>query len=266
MKKYRPLRNFFRKAAFTALAIRGLLITNFFIDPKDPSKVYSIIDKHKELKPIPDISISTLDFIHNLNRREHRRAMTSLIELFKTLKPIVTQVVSSQPNNNVPASTSSTNTPQNQDYNSGSLRSKALSFLEKYGYFIADLLDADSAHQVQNLLNDIADPPGSSRAKRRESFTANINGYVGGLVGGEMLSGNNLENKESFFTVAPSLPVGLSFSWLNRNKAKEKTTREDGKNLKHYQSLSLFFFSFRFGKFNDLSTRCWSRGGKPGYF
>ena len=203
----------FRKAVFASNAINRLLELPLFTDPANPDAALSLIDKNPRLAPIPALSEQTVDFIYFLNVKDHRHALSSFIRLFNDLTTLAIRQAKNRPM--VPADSIK--------------REKAIKFLNQYGDFIADLVDAESSRQVEDLLEGFADPPGSSRVKRREPVTFNLNGYVGGLIGEEKLEGNALTNGETTYTtLAPTIPVGLSFSKLLGKGANP-------------QSFSLFF-------------------------
>ncbi|MBK8491350.1 MAG: hypothetical protein IPL49_10795 [Saprospirales bacterium] len=76
-------------------------------------------------------------------------------------------------------------------------------FLKKYGFFIADLVDAETGDEVQSLLNGIADPPGSSRLKRQKSLPVGLNAYLGGSVGSETWEQSSSTVSDQFISIAP---------------------------------------------------------------
>lgn len=232
---------FFRKAMFASNAIIRLLELPIMTDPDHPASAQRLIDRYPALRPIPGLSKQTLDFIYYINLKDHRHAMSSLIRLLTDLVPVVAEAIPPPKKQNEPPRAGSAvqrppaSAPMKKDLDVSALvmdetmgeeelealtqripdKGRAtIKFLRKYGYFIADLIDADSGKQVQRLLEQISDPPGSSRIKRREPFTASINGYLGGLVGQERLTGNALTDDESFATFAPTIPVGVTFSKL----------------------------------------------------
>lgn len=185
----------FRKAAFASNAINRLLELPLFTDPANPDNALSLIDKYPKLTPIPDLSEQTVDFIYFLNIKDHRHALSNFIRLFTDLTAQAEVRPSAAPEDAVK-------------------REKALAFLNQYGDFIADLVDADNSRQVEDLLEGFTDPPGSSRVKRREPLTFNLNAYVGGLIGNETIEGGSLTETDTYPTLAPTMPVGLSFSRL----------------------------------------------------
>lgn len=220
-----------RKAAFINLTLNRLLELPLFIDPQKPDKTHSLIRLYPELGPIPDLSDQALEFIQYTNIRDHRHAMSSLIRLFTQIIDVIEERRLAAANKPKPIAAKGVavkakplTAEQILSKEKGKRKTtKALAFLKKYGDFMANMIDADSSKQVQALLDDIADRPGGSRFKRKEPFTANINGYVGGLIGRETLKGKALTKKEQFASFAPTIPVGLSFSKMTGKGKKAQS-------------------------------------------
>ena len=152
--------------------------------------------KEMGLDKLPEITNQVTDFIYFLNVKDHRHAVSSGIRLFNKLSDVAGK-------------------------QKGPNCDPAINFLKEYGGFIADLIDADSSSQVEDLLNSIADPPGSSRIKRRQQMTVGLNAYVGASLGVE--SWNGVERVDgNFFDVSPTIPIGITISWLGKKKYANK--------------------------------------------
>ena len=205
--------SFFKKAAFVNMTLNRLLEMPLFVNQDRPNQTESLLDLHPDLGPVPVLSDMALEFIYYTNIRDHRHAVTSFIRLLTEIMQVTDDRAKARAAKLAANPALKAKLPEEvKPYKP----SKALAFMKKYGYFMADLIDADSSAQVKALLEGIADPPGSSRVKRREPFTANINGYVGILAGSETLRNIPDPNRtrQSYATFAPTLPVGISLSRL----------------------------------------------------
>lgn len=205
--------SFFKKAAFVNLTLNRLLTMPLFIDKTDHTQAKSLLSSYEELTPIPKLSDLALQFIYHTNIKDHRHAITSFIRLLTEIMQVTDDRAKARAAKLAANPALQAKLPKEfKPYKP----SQALAFMKKYGYFMADLIDADSSAEVKTLLEGIADPPGSSRVKRREPFTANINGYVGILAGSETLRKlpDPNKSKQSYATFAPTLPVGISLSKL----------------------------------------------------
>lgn len=178
--------SFYYPAAFLVNTLNRVLEIPLIIDPAAPGVVRPLAETHPALATVPEISELVLDLIYYLNARDHRHAMSSAIRLFLLV--------------------------ENLDVDES-----VHGFLQEYGFFIADLVDAETGNEVQSLLNGIADPPGSSRLKRRKDLTVGLNAYLGGSLGRETWSADNME--DNFFSIAPTMPIGISLSGLIGNAA-----------------------------------------------
>lgn len=180
--------SFYYPAAFLVNTLQRVLQIPLIVDPGSPGEVLPLAKTHPSLNNVPDISGKVLDLIYYLNARDHRHAVSSAIRLFLLLE-------------NLPVDTTIRH------------------FLQQYGYFIADLVDADTSYEVESLLNGIADPPGSSRLKRSKGLTVGLNAYLGGSVGRETWRTGAAATgpREDFNSIAPTMPIGITFSGLIGN-------------------------------------------------
>jgi hypothetical protein len=131
-----------------------------------------------------------------------------------------------------------------------------------YGQFIASVASANNSDEVAAAIDAVALPPGSSRVKKQNYFSAAINAYTGGNVGEERLSNNTRST-----VVGLTAPVGVTMSWM-LPKMREKS-RSPG-------SFSLFVPIIDVGalvtyRFNDPTTAdlpdlSWSNLLAPGVF
>jgi hypothetical protein len=166
------------------------------VDPNIPKTFEPLTDRFPELSKVPDISTQALDFIYYINVKNHAKAVSSLIQLFTSLdyETLLQAPGLSQ---------------QQVEH-----RTNAIDYLKKYGNFIAGIIDAEESDEVKDLLDNIADPPGSSRTKRTNSLTVGLNAFLGANVGNETWSGNKLSSDDNFTSVAPSMPFGFAISGL----------------------------------------------------
>jgi hypothetical protein len=171
----------FDAASFLVNTLSRVLEIPLIVDPEYPQAVRTLVQTFPEtLDRVPEVSRWILDLIYYLNIRDHRRAMTAAIRLFSLFEQ-----------------------PGDKD--------SVLAFLKKYGFFISDLVDAQTKEEVESLLNGIADPPGSSRLKRTSQTTVGLNAYLGALAANETWVGPN-QTEVNFLSVAPTMPIGITLS------------------------------------------------------
>lgn len=178
--------NFYYPASFFVNTLNRVLEIPLIVDPTAPDLVKPLAETHPSLATVPGISELVLDLIYYLNARDHRHAISTAIRLFLLV--------------------------ENLD-----VKDSVHEFLQEYGFFIADLIDAETGDEVQSLLNGIADPPGSSRLKRTERLTVGLNAYLGGSVGQESWQTSQNTQTEQFVSIAPTMPIGITFSGLIGN-------------------------------------------------
>ncbi len=183
------------RVSFLVNTLRRMIETPLVSSENDFDELQPLKQQHEALALVPTIGEEVADFILHLNEKHHQAAMGSLIRIFSEIRPLIPG-------------------PAQDSTNS------LLSFLTDYGYFVGGLVDAQSGAEVQSLLNGIADPPGSSRIKRRRPFAITLNSYVGASVGHEWWRPAESETAETFWNVAPAMPVGIAFSFLGRKHAK----------------------------------------------
>jgi len=171
-----------------------------FADPDTPFTYVSLVRLNSKLAPIPGISKQCMDFLYYLKIGEHRTAVASLLRVMTTLSKVID-------NNNPPVK-----------------RARLLGFFENYGDFIAGLVDAKSSAEMEYLLNSLADKPGSSRIKRTKQQSVSINSYLGASYGYDTWSRQMATETvdDNFYSLAPSIPIGISYSWLMGRKPQHK--------------------------------------------
>ena len=81
---------------------------------------------------------------------------------------------------------------------------KTASLVLKYGNFAATLAKAENSDDVQNAIEAVALPAGSSRIKRESKSNVSINAYCG-LYGGKNMAGG--------WSTGLTAPIGISASW-----------------------------------------------------
>ena len=192
--------SFYHRAAFFVNTFNRMLEVPLVVDQGDVRQYVSLRTRFPALDKVPDITEQTLDFIYYLNIKDHRHAVSSMLRLFTLLDADI---------------------EGEADKTGRRKRQRLLSYLQRYGDFIADLIDAETGAEVEDLLNNLADPPGSSRLKRTERFTVGLNAYLGATVGwDEWTTNRNLPADAGSTTVTPTMPVGISISSL---LGREKT-------------------------------------------
>ncbi|MEQ8702680.1 MAG: hypothetical protein RIC19_02110 [Phaeodactylibacter sp.] len=217
---------FYRKAAFVVNTLNRILELPLMVDPNNNGQLLPLVESNPRLKPVPEISQKLLDMVYHLNRRDHRQAMGATLGLFTSLAPVFQGDPSGQKE-----------------------LSEFLSFLTEYGYFIAGLVDAQSTNEVQSLMEGIADPPGSSRLKRKKDVTVALNAYLGASTGQETWEQNSSNTEETFINVMPTMPIGFSISrrlgkrHIEINETTLQTKQLDG------HSISLFLSLIDLGSF-----------------
>lgn len=194
---------FQRKSAFIVNTLSRIVELPLLVNTDTvPSTLLPLSERYETLKQLPSITSEVTDFIFYLNQKNHQQAIGSLFQLFAAVQPLL--------KNDEGAEATEINT--------------ILTFLSEYGSFVGGLVDARSGREVESLLNGIADPPGSSRLKRRRPFSITINSYVGASFGQEWWSTETEE--ESFTNVAPTLPIGVAFSFLTRKQPQPYFNKE----------------------------------------
>lgn len=188
---------FFYSAAFLVNTINHVLEIPLLVDKDSTDLVRPLIESDSTLQDVPVISELVLDLIYYLNIGDHRHAISSFIRLFVLVE----------------------NFEGEQSIHD---------FLEEYGFFIADLVDADTPDEIESLLNGVADPPGSSRLKRNKNLTVGLNAYLGATYGREYWTSKSPSFTDQFFSPAPTMPIGVALSGLL------------GRSSAHPQSFSVF--------------------------
>lgn len=230
---------FYRKASFAVNTLNRLLELPLLVNPANPLEYQPLIDRSEKLKSIPQISDQALDFIYYLNIKDHSKALSSLIRLFTSLdagvegnystedlrkklrsrnkkkKSLKKEIVKMEGKNKMgtpeyQSLTTQLDSLENEDAG----REYAILYLQKYGDFIAGLIDARSTNEVEEILRHASDPPGSSRIKRSSPFTVGINSFLGGTVGTETWERDTMSS--DFVSLAPTMPVGIAMSWLTK--------------------------------------------------
>ncbi|MCP3929901.1 MAG: hypothetical protein GY705_12470 [Bacteroidetes bacterium] len=159
------------------------------VKPGTSGKFQPLKEQLPGMQNVPDISKRSLDFIYYLNVKDHGHAISTLIRLFTRLEPVSV-------------------------YEKADTCALAVCYLKKYGDFISGIIDATSADEVQDLLENISDPPGNSRLKRTSPLTVGINAYLGGTYGWELWQSDILDEDVTFSGFAPSMPIGITVSKL----------------------------------------------------
>jgi hypothetical protein len=217
---------FYRKAAFVVNTLNRILELPLIVDQTNSGQLLPLVESNPKLKPVPEVSQKLLDMVYHLNRRDHRQAIGATLGLFTGLAPVF----------------------QGDEPGQEEL-GQFLSFLTEYGYFIAGLVDAQSTNEVQSLMEGIADPPGSSRLKRKKKVTVALNAYLGVSAGQENWEQNSTNTEETFANVMPTMPIGFSVSRrlgkrrIEINESTLQTKQLDG------HSLSLFLSLIDLGSF-----------------
>lgn len=180
---------FYRKASFVVNTLNRLLELPLIVDDVDDTYLLPLVERYPQLAQVPDLSNRLLDMVYHLNRRDHRQAIGASLGLFATI------------------GTALAGHREGQEE-----LGKFLGFLNEYGYFIAGLVDARTDSEVKSLLEGIADPPGSSRLKRKKDVTVALNAYLGASVGQEQWERSSTNTEETFESVMPTMPIGFSIS------------------------------------------------------
>ena len=186
--------SFYHRAAFFVNTFNRLLEVPLVVDQGDPRQYVSLRTRFPALENVPDLTEQTLNFIYYLNIKDHRHAVSAMLRLFTLLDADI---------------------DGEEEKTARRKRQRLLSYLQRYGDFIADLIDAETGAEDEDLLNTLADPPGSTRLKRTESFTVGLNAYLGATVGwDEWTTNRDLPVDAGSTTLTPSMPAGSTISSL----------------------------------------------------
>jgi len=202
---------FYHRASFVVNTLNRMLELPLVVSKENIREFTPLKDQIPGMAKVPDIANNTLDFVYYINIKDHRHAISTLLRLFDFLNADIDRKKMDLANNNQL-------TKKEKQQNK---RKMTIHYFQKYGSFIADLIDAQEGEEVKDLLNNIADPPGSSRLKRTQQMTVGFNAYLGGNVGWETWKGGNLtEEDKGYFGLAPSIPIGISVSRLFGEKKR----------------------------------------------
>lgn len=189
------------------IASAGLQVLNrtltfpLFADGSNAPKLISLSEMYPSLKYVPEISEHCLMLLYNLEANQYRPAIGAMIRLLGSMSQQLAQTKRQE---------------------SDGQRKNLLTFFSKYGDFIAGLVDARSPVEMEQLLASLADPPGSARTKRTHHLSASLNAYLGLTVGWERLTrGQNTSSDPFSFGLAPTIPIGVTFSRLCFRNAKK---------------------------------------------
>lgn len=133
---------------------------------------------------------------------------------------------------------------------------KTMEFMNKYGQFMASVVNAKDAKEVSDIIENTVLPPGSSRIKKETDFSISLNAYCGFEGGGERY----LISKDKYIGTQKinhgyfglSAPIGFAFNWGHRrnqfNKLAEK--QKSSSSMSHSLFVQLFdigaIVAFRF--------------------
>jgi hypothetical protein len=185
---------FYRRASFAANTFNRILELPLIVRPFSKTNEFIPLEQQDPvLASLPDVTKQAMDFIYYLNVKDHSHAISSAIRLFSSLDTAIVAM--------------------NPAITADAKRQPLLNFMREYGDFIAGLIDARSSNQVKSLINGISDPPGSSRLKRRAPLSVSLNAYLGGTIGMESWEIDGRYN-DPFFSLSPTMPVGINISWL----------------------------------------------------
>ena len=81
----------------------------------------------------------------------------------------------------------------------------------KYGILMAGVVTAKSSDEVQEAIETVALPAGSSRIKRESLVNISLNAFVGLHGGHETIQ--HADNGNALNAFGLSAPVGVAFSW-----------------------------------------------------
>lgn len=193
---------FYRKASFAVNAFNRILQLPLMVSPGSATRQFEpLTAQYPQLSSMPEVTGQAMDLIYYINVKDHRHAVSSVIRLFSSLDTAIAQL-----------SGLSAGVP-------GAKRKPVIQFFRDYGDFIAGLIDAQEGDEVKGLVNGIADPPGSSRTKRREDMSVGLNAYLGGNFGFESWDGDEM-GTDDFLSMAPTIPIGISISSLFGKKRR----------------------------------------------
>jgi len=194
--------SFYRKASFAVNAFNRIMELPLFSQAgAGRGQFLPLTEQKPGMKHLPELSDRALELIYFLNVKDHRHAMSSAIRIFSSLDAAIGSKKSGK-------------------------RSLLVSFFQDYGDFVADLVDAKTGDEVKGLMSSIANPPGSSRTKRRQDLSVALNAYLGGTFGYESWEDNQANVSDTFWGLAPTMPLGISISKLfGKRKEPEQEKR-----------------------------------------
>lgn len=142
----------------------------FFESVKNQANDLNLVGMNNTVGPIFDCLKATLTLYKNITQRNFSAALANVVLLMEMIKPGTQQ--------------------------------EHKKWLMKYGSFMAAMIDAKQAEDVEKVIESYALPQGSARLKRHASFDVSLNAYLG-LYGG-------YENNS--FVSGLATPIGIALS------------------------------------------------------
>jgi len=166
---------FYRKASFAINTINRIMELPMMADKNNIGQFIPLKDQYKSLAEVPQLSRKTLDFIYYLNVKDHSKAISTLLRIFSSLNFKSNQITG-------------------ESDRQIEKRTDAITFLNRHGNFIANLIDAKSSSQIEDALN----------------------GINGGVVSP---NSEQLPDTENFDNFEHSIPIGITIGGkVNKNK------------------------------------------------
>jgi len=160
-----------------------------------------LVDRSKTLNSNPEKTIE--EIIKQLSdKKEDKEIKSSLEKIANTTIKASDQIIK----DNIWLNDFTNKTILHNDLNISHNISKDLL---KYGNFAAQIAAAENSDQVEEAIEAVALPAGSSRIKRETPFNVALNGYLGFFGGGEQILSLD---KKTIGTYGITAPIGISIS------------------------------------------------------
>lgn len=179
-----------------------------------------LVDRFETLRDVPKISNEVLSLFENVFAENYPNAIRNVVQLLSITWGLDVKTEDQKPRAGAATTGSDKRQLRPKLTREDKKNMKVKSAILLYGSFMANMVDAQTPGQVKAAIRAVAVPAGSSSIKRNAPFNISVNSYLG--LGGhrEFLTDNTIpDEKRAAFTFGLSVPVGVAFSWANRDAA-----------------------------------------------
>ena len=178
----------------------------------------TLSERFETLRDVPKISNEVLSLFENVFAENYPNAIRNVVQLLSITWGLDVKTEVQRPR----AGAATATEHEKRQYRPKLTREdkknmKVKSAILTYGSFMANMVGAQTPGQVKAAIRAVAVPAGSSSIKRNSPFNISVNSYLGLGAHREFLTDNAIpDEKRAAFTFGLSVPVGVAFSWANR--------------------------------------------------